>query len=90
MINQVLGPSPFLVILDLFLEHPEEFMNLREIARRTGKNPGSIARIVPRLVERGYITSTRIGSKVIAYQLNRQNEKMNLIVEFDERLKAMR
>jgi DNA-binding IclR family transcriptional regulator len=89
MINQVLGPSPFLAILDLFLGHPEEFMNLREIARRVGKNPGSIARIVPRLVERGYITKTRVGSKVVAYQLNRQSEKVKLLVDFDEQLKAM-
>jgi uncharacterized membrane protein len=33
-LNKLLGPSIFLLILDLFLEQPDQMMNLREIARQ--------------------------------------------------------
>jgi DNA-binding IclR family transcriptional regulator len=73
-LDELLGPSKHLKLLDLFLQNPEELMNLREIARRLDKNPGSIAHVLPVLVDKNYITSTRIGTKVVAYKLNHENK----------------
>ena len=78
-LDELLGPSKYLAVLDLFLQNPEELMNLREIARRIKKNPGSIIHILPILVDRKYISLTRVGSKVVAYKLNRDNHIVNLL-----------
>jgi len=73
-LDELLGPSKYLKTLDLFLQNPEEFMNLREIARRLDKNPGSVTQILPVLVEKNYITHTKIGKKIVAYKLNGANK----------------
>ena len=84
--NELFGPSIYLLTLDVFLQHPDELMNLREIARRIDRNPGSVSRVLPRLVEKDYVTPTRIGVKIVAYQLNQANTIVNLLLEFHERL----
>ena len=73
-LDELLGPSKYLKTLDLFLQNPEEFMNLREIARRLDKNPGSVTQILPVLVDKNYITHTKIGTKIVAYKLNGANK----------------
>jgi DNA-binding IclR family transcriptional regulator len=73
-LDELLGPSKYLKALDLFLQNPEELMNLREIARRLDKNPGSVTQILPVLVNKNYITHTKIGTKIVAYQLNNANK----------------
>ena len=78
-LDELLGPSTKLQVLDLFFHNPEELLNLREIARRLDKNPGSIAPVLPLLVDRNYITHTKIGTKVIAYKLNNDNKTIQLL-----------
>lgn len=78
-LDELLGPSKKLQVLDLFLQNPEEFMNLREIARRLDKNPGSITPVLPVLVDRDYITHTKVGTKIIAYKLNSDNKTIQLL-----------
>ena len=73
-LNELLGPSKYLKTLDLFLQNPEEMMNLREIARRLNKNPGTVTQILPTLVNKNYITHTKIGTKIVAYKLNKDNK----------------
>lgn len=73
-LDELLGPSKYLKALDLFLQNPEEFMNLREMARRLDKNPGSVTQILPVLVDKNYITHTKIGTKIVAYKLNNNNK----------------
>jgi DNA-binding IclR family transcriptional regulator len=85
-LNELFGPSKYLIVLDLFLQNSEDFMNLREIARRIDKNPASIMKVLPTLVSRNYIARTRIGAKVVAYRLNRENRKVKLLLEFLQKL----
>jgi hypothetical protein len=84
--NELFGPSIYLLTLDLFLQHPDEFMNLREIARRIDRTPGSVSRVLPRLVKKDFITPTRIGVKIVAYKLNQANKMVTLLLEFHERI----
>jgi DNA-binding IscR family transcriptional regulator len=85
-LNELFGPSKYLIILDLFLQNSEEFMNLREIARRIDKNPASVMKVLPNLVNKKYISRTRIGAKVVAYRLNKDNQKVKLLLEFLQKL----
>jgi DNA-binding MarR family transcriptional regulator len=86
--NTMFGPSIFLLVLDLFLQNPEEYMNLREISRRVNKKPGSVSRALPRLVNRNYLTATRIGAKIVAYKLNKDEKIIQHLLEFKEKLSS--
>ena len=73
-LDELLGPSKYLRTLDLFLQNPEEMMNLREVARRLNKNPGSLTKVLLVLLNKDYITHTKIGTKIVAYKLNTDNK----------------
>lgn len=85
-LNDLFGPSKYLIVLDLFLQNPEDFMNLREVARRIKNNPASVMKVLPILVDRNYISHTRIGAKVVAYRLNKDNRIVRLLLEFLQKL----
>ncbi len=61
-------------------------MNLREIARRIDKNPASVMKVLPNLVHKKYISRTKIGAKVVAYRLNKDDKKVRLLLEFLQKL----
>jgi DNA-binding MarR family transcriptional regulator len=84
MLNELFGPSNFLLVLDLFLQHPDELMNMREVARRLKKNPGSISKVLPKLLSRNYIVSIKVGEKTIVYRLNKESELIQLLIRFNE------
>lgn len=87
LLNELLGPSIFLLVLDMFLEYPGQWMNLREIARRVDKNPGSISPVVPTLLERGFITDCKVGKVSVVYKLNYDNEKVHALMVLRNTLK---
>ena len=87
LLNKLLGPSIYLLILDLFLEYPCQWMNLREIARRVDKNPGSISPVISKLLERKIITDCKVGKVSVVYQLNNDNEKAQALMTLRETLK---
>jgi DNA-binding IclR family transcriptional regulator len=87
LLNELLGPSIFLLVLDLFLEYPNQWMNLREVARRVDKNPGSISRVIRVLLRRGLITDCKVGKVSIVYQLNYNNEKVQALMVLREKFK---
>ena len=84
--NELFGPSIYLLVLDVFLENPEELMNVREVARRINRNPGSVSRVLPRLLNKSYVTCTQIGAKIVAYKLNQGNTVVQLLLEFCEKI----
>jgi len=90
MFNKLFGPSIYLLVLDMFLDNPDEFMNLREVARLVDKNPGSISRIIPRLVEEGFLQQIQVGKTIYAYHLNTDNELVQLLIEFRKKLQELR
>ena len=89
MLNDIFGPSIHLLVLDLFLENSLVQMNLREIARRVDKNPGSIHRILPRLVEQGLISQEKVGKVTSVYRLNSRSNLVELIEKFVDEMKSI-
>jgi DNA-binding IclR family transcriptional regulator len=88
ILNELLGPSIFLLVLDMFLENPDEWMNLREVARRVDKNPGSVSPVMPKLVEKGLIEGCKVGKVSVVYRLNDRDERVRALTEIRERLKG--
>ena len=89
MLNELFGPSIHLLILDLFLENPGDLMNLREVARRIEKNPGSISRVIPLLVENGVLEQVRVGENRHVYRLNSDNKIVEVLKDFFIKLKEL-
>lgn len=85
-LNELLGPSIFLLVLDMMIENPDQYMNLREIARRVGKNPGSISPVMPDLVDKNLVTGCKVGKVSTVYKLNTENPKVKALIEFREKL----
>jgi predicted transcriptional regulator len=85
MFNEIFGPSIYLLILDLFLDKPEQLLNMREIARNIGKNPGSVSRVIPRLIEESYVDQIPVGNMFV-FRLNGNNEVVQILSEFKLRL----
>ncbi len=86
-LNELLGPSNYLIVLEMFLENPGQWMNLREIARRVNKNPGSISQVVKNLLKRGLIIDCKVGLVSAVYQLNNNDKKVQALLSFRNALK---
>lgn len=89
ILNKLLGPSIFLLVLDMFLDNPRQWMNLREVARRIEKNPGSISPVMPTLLERGLVTGCKVGKVSIVYQLKYANETVQALMKLRNTLKRL-
>jgi DNA-binding IclR family transcriptional regulator len=87
LLNELLGPSIFLLVLDMFLEYPNQWMNLREIARRVDKNPGSISPVVPTLVEKGLIQDCKVGKVSVVYRLDNASKNVQALMTLRKTLK---
>jgi len=87
LLNELLGPSIFLLVLDMFLEYPNQWMNLREIARRVDKNPGSISPVVPTLVEKGLIEDCKVGKVSVVYRLDNTSKNVQALMTLRKTLK---
>ena len=85
-INDLLGPSIMLLVLDMLIDNPNQWMNLREIARRIDKNPGSVSPVMPELLKRGLVTGCKVGKVSIVYQLKRSNPKVKALIDFKKSL----
>ena len=86
-LSELLGPSNYLLVLEMFMENPSQWMNLREIARRVNKNPGSISHVVKNLLKRGLIIDCKVGLVSAVYQLNYNDEKVQALLNFRNALK---
>ena len=89
MLNELLGPSVRLLVLDMFLENPERLVNLREVARMVDKNPGSVSRVMPRLLRDGLLRQVKVGKVMYAYSLNAESEVVQLLIEFRHKLQEV-
>ncbi len=71
------------------MENPDTLLNLREIARRIDKNPGSVTRTIPTLVGMNLVTQDKIGKVTHVYSLNTDNDLVKLLLEFYGKLTSL-
>jgi Fic family protein len=89
VLYKLFGPSIYLLVLDMFIENPDKMINLREISRLVNKNPGSVTRVLSKLVKNGFLKQVKIGKVTYVYSLNIENEKVKLLIEFYKKLKEI-
>jgi len=85
-INDLLGPSIMLLVLDMLIDDPNQWMNLREIARRIDKNPGSVSPVMPELLRRDLVMGCKVGKVSVVYQLNIGNPQVEALIDFKKSL----
>ena len=85
-LHDLLGPSIMLLVLDMLIDNPNQWMNLREIARRIDKNPGSVSPVMPELLKRSLVTGCKVGKVSVVYQLNRNNPQVKALIDFKKSL----
>lgn len=71
LLNSVLFTDYRRKVLDLLLLHPDDQYHLREIARLTGTQPGTLARELAKLVEAGILLKVPVGNQM-HYRTNRE------------------
>lgn len=71
----------------MFLDNPRQWMNLREVARRVNKNPGSISPVMPSLVKKELVESCKVGKVSVVYRLNNRSEKVQALMTLRNTLK---
>jgi len=79
-LNDLLGPSIMLLVLDMLIDNPNQWMNLGEISRRVKKNPGSTSSVIPKLMERGLLDACKIGKVSVAYKLNFASDSVKALI----------
>jgi len=89
ILNKLFGPSIYLLVLDMFIENPEKIVNLREISRLVNKNPGSVTRVMAKLVKNGFLKQTKIGKVSYVYSLNIESEKVKILIDFYKKMKEI-
>jgi len=81
---ELFGNSPEVRLLDFFLDSPLNDHMQSEIARRTGMNQRTIARLLPKMLEKRLIVPTRKIAKARLYQLNAQSPLIHSIRELEK------
>lgn len=71
MLSSVLFTDYRRRVLDLLILHPDKHYHLREIARLTGTQPGTLARELAKLVEAGILLKVPVGNQM-HYRANRE------------------
>jgi len=80
---ELFGDSPEVRLLDFFMDSPLNDHMQSEIAKRTGMNQRTIARILPKMLEKGLIIQTRKIAKARLYQLNAESPLIKSIRELE-------
>ena len=89
ILSRIFGKSLRISILELFLNHKDEILNMNEIARRLSKNPGSIYRALPALVKDNFLEEIKISESRSAYRLNLNNPIVQELLEFYEKIRVV-
>ncbi|MHC1576858.1 MAG: winged helix-turn-helix domain-containing protein [Methanosarcinaceae archaeon] len=78
---EAMGDSVNLRILNFFIENPFDGYGIYQISRLVEVSRNSVYRYIPEFVDKGYLVSSRKGSRVL-YRLNRRDPMVRLIDKF--------
>ncbi len=91
MVNQsmfidFMGDSPVIRILDYLLTERELDFSITDMAKNSGISRATLYRIWSSLIKNEIILSTRIIGKAKLFKLNKENPKIQKLIEIDDML----
>jgi len=79
----VFGNSPFVKVLDFFLEFEDFDYPIAYISKQTETKWETIEKIIDTLIKKGLVKKTRKLGKAQLYMLNKENPLTKLLTEID-------
>lgn len=88
-IQDIFGNSTRVLIIQVFLNNPDKYMNANQIASIINKNPVTVVRKLPKLTSNQFIKEIQVGKRIKAFKLNLENKKNKLLLKFLADLKLL-
>ncbi len=82
----VFGSSPFVKVLDFFLEFEDFDYPISQISRETETKWETIEKVVDALIKKKIIKKTRKLGKAQLYMLNKENDLTKLLIGIDMKI----
>ncbi len=82
----VFGESPFVKVLDFFLNFEDFDYPISFISKETETKWETVEKIVEMLIKKGVVKKTRKLGKAQLYSLNKENNLTNLLLEIDMKI----
>lgn len=82
----VFGESPFVKVLNFFLNFEDFDYPIAFISKETGTKWETVENIIKTLTKKGIINKTRKLGKAWLYMLNKENDLVKLLIEIDMKI----
>ncbi|HLD81270.1 MAG TPA: hypothetical protein VJA40_04685 [archaeon] len=83
---KMFGDTPFIRVVDFFLDNDSFDYSKSDIARESGVSRVTLDSVISRLLKLGVIKQTRVAGKSQMFQLNRANPAAQRLLELDVNL----
>ena len=84
--EKIFGKTAQMTVLKNLIEKQNEPTYLSGIAQETGLSHASVSRVIAPLVSSGVVQEKTLGKQIRIFQLNKENEATNAIVNFYSRI----
>jgi predicted transcriptional regulator len=84
--EKIFGKTAQMTVLKNLIENQNEPTYLSGIAEATGLSHSSVSRVIAPLVSSGVVQEKTLGKQIRIFQLNKENEATNAIVNFYSRI----
>ena len=85
---EMFGETPFIKVVDFFLDNDAFDYSKSDIARETGVSRITLEAIIPKLLKVGIIRQTRTVGKSQMYQFDKNNPAARRLLELDINLSS--
>ncbi|MAG07722.1 hypothetical protein CMI46_02805 [Candidatus Pacearchaeota archaeon] len=82
----IFGESPFVKVLDFFLNYEEFDYSIAQIAKETNTKWETCSKVIDNLVKKKIVKRTRQVGKAWMYMLNRESNLTELLVDIDMKI----
>lgn len=87
---RIFGSKAQAKVLEYLLENRGRVFNQASLAKSLNLSPSTVSRVAEELAKEGIILEERLDGKMKLLCLNEGNEKVKLILDFYEKMKAFR
>jgi len=88
-LEKIFGKTAQMTVLKNLLEKQNEPTYLSGIAEETGLSHASVSRVITPLIESGVVREKLLGKQIRTFQLNKDSEATNVIIDFYSKINQM-
>ncbi|MEM3793537.1 MAG: winged helix-turn-helix transcriptional regulator [Candidatus Bathyarchaeia archaeon] len=88
-LSRIFGSKAQVKVLEYMLENRGKIFNQASLAKSLNLSPSTISRVAGELAREGIVLEERLDGRMKIFCLNEENEKVKLILDFYEKMKAL-